>query len=103
MSNWQLVLLEPAKVVLSQISQFVLGAILVILILLIGWMISGLIKTGITKGLRILKVDEISARIELDSLLEKGGIKYSLSELIGVICYWLAISTKIRISKLFCK
>jgi len=91
MNEWQLVLLEPARVVLSQISQFVLGAILVLLILLIGWIIAGLIKTGVTKGLRVLKVDELSDRIELDSLLEKGGIKYSLSELIGVICYWLAI------------
>jgi putative Mn2+ efflux pump MntP len=27
----------------------------------------------------------------LTRLLEKGGIKYSLSELIGVICYWLAL------------
>jgi hypothetical protein len=45
----------------------------------------------VTKGLRVIKLDDLSDRIELDSLLAKGGIGYSLSELIGIICYWLAL------------
>ena len=91
MSSWQEVLLEPARVVLTQIGQFLVNILLVLVILFIGWMISKLIKTAVTKGLRSIKLDEISDRIELESLLEKGGITYSLSELLGVICYWLAL------------
>ena len=91
MSNWQGILLEPARVILSRLGQFVVDALLVVIILIIGWVISKLIKTVVTKGLRAVKLDELSDRIELDRLLEKGGITYSLSELIGVICYWLAI------------
>ena len=91
MSNWQVVLLEPATTILSQVGQFVVNVVLVLIILLIGWLISKLIKTVVTKGLRILKLDQLSDRVELDSLLAKGGIDYSLSELIGVICYWLCI------------
>ena len=90
-SNWVIVLLEPAKVVLGQIGQFVVNVLLVVIILIIGWVISKLIKTLVTKGLRAVKLDDLSARIELDSLLEKGGINYSLSELVGVICYWLSL------------
>jgi small-conductance mechanosensitive channel len=59
--------------------------------LVIGWLISKLIKAVVTKVLRALKLDEVSDKIELDSLLAKGGISYSLSELMGIICYWLAI------------
>ena len=91
MSSWQIVLLEPARTVLSQIGQFVVNILLVLIILIIGWLISKLIRTIITKALRAIKLDEISDRIELEALLEKGGIGYSLSELIGVICYWLAL------------
>ena len=91
MSNWQLVLLEPAKTVLTQIGQFLVNALLVVIILIIGWVISKLIRTLVTRVLRAVKLDELSDRIELDSLLAKGGIKYSLSELIGVMCYWLAL------------
>jgi hypothetical protein len=91
MSSWQIVLLEPARTVLAQIGQFLINGLLVIIILIIGWVLSRLVRTIVTKGLRMIKLDELSERIELDSLLEKGGISYSLSELVGIVCYWLAI------------
>lgn len=91
MTNWLLVLLEPAKSILSQIGQFLANVLLVIVILIIGWVISKFIKTVIEKVLRAIKLDDLSGRLGLDNLLEKGGMKYSLSELIGVIGYWLAL------------
>jgi len=91
MSSWQIVLLEPARTILAQIGQFVVNILLVLIILIIGWLISKLIRSIVTKGLRAVKLDELSDRIELEALLEKGGISYSLSELIGIICYWLAL------------
>jgi ABC-type multidrug transport system fused ATPase/permease subunit len=91
MSNWDVVLLEPARMVLAQISGFVVNALLVIFILLIGWLISKLIRTVVSKILKAAKINELSSRIELDKLLGKGGITYPLSDLIGGICYWLAL------------
>jgi hypothetical protein len=91
MSTWQVVLLEPARTVLAQIGQFLVNILLVIVILIIGWIISNLIKLAVTKGLRFIKLDELSDRIELETVLEKGGIGYSLSELVGIICYWISI------------
>ena len=91
MSSWQVVLLEPARTVLAQIGQFLVNILLVIVILIIGWIISNLVKLVVTKGLRAVKLDELSDRIELETMLEKGGIGYSISELIGVVCYWIAI------------
>jgi len=91
MISWQVILLEPAKTVLSQISQFLVNVLLVIIILIIGWVIAKFIKALVTKVLEAIKIDLLSERIELDSLLAKGGIKYSLSELIGAICYWLML------------
>lgn len=91
MSNWQTVLLEPAKTVLSQIGQFLINVLMVVVILIIGWIIAKFIKALVIKFLRTIKLDDLSDRIELDNVLAKGGISYSLSELIGVICYWLAL------------
>jgi len=91
MSSWQIVLLEPARVVLAQISQFVVNALLVIIILIIGWLLSKVVKSIVSKALKLVKLDDISERIELSKLLSKGGITYSLSDLIGVICYWLGL------------
>ena len=91
MSSWQVVLLEPARTVLAQISQFMVNALLVIIILLIGWLLSKVIRSVVSKTLKTAKLNELSSRIELDKLLSKGGITYSLSDLIGVICYWLGL------------
>jgi hypothetical protein len=91
MSSWQIVLLEPARTVLSQIGQFMVNILLVVIILIIGWSISKLIKSLVTKGLKVAKLDELSEKIGLAELLGKGGMTYSLSDLIGVICYWLGL------------
>jgi hypothetical protein len=91
MSAIQVVLLEPAKTVLAQIGQFLANLLLVLIILILGWIIAKVIKALVVKVLGIVKIDMLSDRIELDSLLAKGGIKTSLSELIGVICYWLML------------
>lgn len=89
--EWQAVLLEPARTVLSQIGQFLINVLLVIVILIVGWVISKIIRTLVIRVLKAIKIDSLSDRIKLDELLAKGGIKYSLSELIGAICYWLAL------------
>jgi len=91
MSSWQVILIEPAKTVLSQIGTFLSNLLLVIIILIIGWVVAKLIKALVVKVLRSLKFDDLSEKVKLDGILAKGGIKYSLSELIGVICYWLAL------------
>ena len=91
MSSWQVVLLEPARTVLAQVSQFLVNALLVIIILIIGWLLSKAVKAVISRALKIAKFDELSDKIELDKVLSKGGISYKLSDLVGVICYWIGI------------
>ncbi|MEW6100733.1 MAG: hypothetical protein AB1481_00345 [Candidatus Omnitrophota bacterium] len=91
LSNLQLLLLEPARAILTQVGQFLINVLFIIVVLIIGWLISKGVKSIITKALRAIKVDEYSDKFELDTLLEKGGIAYSLSELIGAIFYWVGI------------
>jgi hypothetical protein len=91
MSNWQIVILEPARQILAQIGNFLVNVLLVIIILLIGWLIAKVIKAVVTKVLSALKLDDLSDKIELTALLGKGGVTMALSELVGTICYWLAL------------
>ncbi len=92
MESWQNVLfVEPVKVILTQIGHFLINVLLVIIILIAGWLISNGIKGLVVRVLKTVKFDELSKQIELDNLLKKGGITYSLSELMGMICYWLAL------------
>jgi len=91
MGNLQLILVEPAKTVLTQIMQFLVNVLLVLVILLIGWLFSKLVGALISRMCKAFKLDELAKRIEIDTLMAKGGLQYSLSQLIGMICYWLGL------------
>ncbi|MDD5454092.1 MAG: hypothetical protein PHW62_01135 [Candidatus Ratteibacteria bacterium] len=92
MIDFQGTLVEPINSILTQIGHFTVSVLKVLLILLVGWLISKfIIQFGITKILKFLKLDKLSKRIEFETILKKGGIDISLSELVGVICYWIAL------------
>ena len=92
MDTLNIVLVPSAKMVLTQVGQFVTDVFLVLILLIIGWLFSKyIIKDGVTNLLKIVKLDDLSHRIELDAILAKGGITNGLSELIGIICYWLSL------------
>jgi len=91
MDSLQTMVVVPAKVILAQVSQFVTSVLLVVVILIIGWIISAVIKAAVTRLLKALKVDDLSHKIGLEAVLAKGGSNYLLAELIGDICYWLAL------------
>lgn len=94
----QSVLVEPAKTVGVQIGQFLLNMVTVLFILLVGWLISKLIKALVVWICKLLKVDDLAERIELSKLLKKGGIATRLSDLIGLIFYWLGILVTLVVS-----
>ncbi len=92
MNNWwDIILIEPSRTVLTQVSQFFVNLVLFLVILLVGWIISKIIKVAATRLFRMFQFDIIAEKIELDKLLEKGNIQFSLSELLGGIFYWLSL------------
>jgi hypothetical protein len=91
MEGWKALFYEPAKTIIAEVGHLLVNVLVVVLILLVGWIISRVIKVAVTRGLRGVKLDTLSDKVGMDGLLAKGGIKYSLSELIGVLCYWLSM------------
>lgn len=91
MGDLQLVLIEPAKTVLTQMAQFLINVLLVLVILLIGWLLSRLLKSVVTKVCLLFRLDKLSKQVEIDTLLAKGGLRYGLSELVGTFCYWIGL------------
>jgi len=86
------VLVPSVKMVLAQVGMFVTSVLLVIILFIIGWLTSKyIIKSGVTKLLKLIKLDDLSHRIELDVILAKGGITVGLAELVGIVCYWISL------------
>ncbi len=88
---WQTVIIEPIKAMLTRTSLFIPVLLAVLLILLIGWFIAKVLQQAVTRGLKVIRLDTISEKAGLADVLAKGEIRYTLSELIGIIVYWLGM------------
>ena len=91
--GWQTVILEPTKAMLTRASIFIPILVGVLLILVIGWLIAKVLQQLVTRGLKAIQLDNISEKGGLADILAKGEIRYTLSELIGVVVYWLTMLT----------
>lgn len=72
-----------------------LGAIIV---LIIGLLLAKLIEKLVIQILKLARFDVLSEKAGIASILAKGEIKQTLSELLGVVIYWLLILVVVIIS-----
>ncbi|MCM8770782.1 MAG: hypothetical protein NC936_02810 [Candidatus Omnitrophica bacterium] len=84
-------LIEPVRTLLGQIGNFVANLLLFIFILVVGWLIARAIKWLIIRVLKAIPLDKWADDAKITDVIQKGGITYTLSELIGVACYWIVI------------
>lgn len=87
--DWQATVMQPVENMCGRVLGFLPTLISVLLILAVGWLIATLVEKGITRFLKLARLDSVSERIGIANVLTKGDINYTLSEIIGVLVYWL--------------
>ncbi len=87
--NWNIAIIDSAREILTRIGIFSLRLIGIAAIVLIGWGIAKLIEAIIVKVLKLARLDTLSEKAKVSTFLAKGGVKYTLSELLGVLVYWI--------------
>lgn len=75
----------------SKVAQFIPVFIGFLLILLVGWLIASGLKKILIKFLILVKVDALSGKTGFSKVLENAGIKDTLSEIIGIVAYWIIV------------
>jgi len=89
--NWNIVIMDSVREMLTRVWLFIPRLIVVLMILIVGWLIAKLIETVIVRVLKLIRLDTLSEKSGASNVLAKGGIKYTLSELLGVLVYWVII------------
>jgi len=84
-------LFEPLKELLNRSWQFSLSFITAVVVFVIGWIIAKTIRSLIVKLLKVLRVDKIAEQAKIADFLSKGSVKYTLSELVAIIIYWILL------------
>jgi len=87
--DWNVIVVEPVKAMLVRAATFLPTLIGIIVILIVGWIIAAVLKNVVVKLLKTIQFDTASEKSGLADVLRKGGIKNTLSELIGGLIYWV--------------
>lgn len=87
--DWNAVVMEPVKEMLARIAGFLPILIGVLVILIVGWIVAGMLKSIVVKLLKLIQLDTATEKAGLGDVLRRGGIRQTLSELIGILIYWL--------------
>jgi hypothetical protein len=61
------------------------------IVLVVGWPAAFVVRFVISRLLMLVRFDKLGKRAGLSEFLRKGHVKYSPSQLAGVIAYWMAL------------
>ncbi len=87
--DWESTIMQPVESMWTRVLGFLPTLISVILILIIGWVLATLAQKVITRFFKLARLDSVSEKIGIANILSKGDINYTLSEIIGILIYWL--------------
>lgn len=85
------IMLEPLRVFLRQMGDFVPRLVLALLIVIIGWFLAKAARYAVVRLLRAVNFHVVTERAGIDRLLRDGGISADTAELLGLTVYWLVI------------
>jgi len=85
------VMLEPVRVFMRQMGDFLPRLSLALLILLAGWLVAKTVRYAIARGLRAVNFNVLTERAGMDGFLRDGGIGADTTEILALLFYWLVI------------
>jgi hypothetical protein len=89
--DWSVIVIEPVKAMLVRAATFLPTLIGILAILIVGWIVAAALKNVAVKLLKAIQFDVASEKSGLSDVLRKGGIKNTLSELMGGLIYWVVM------------
>jgi hypothetical protein len=84
-------LLEPVRVFLNQMAEFLPRLALAVAVLIAGWLLAKMARFAIIRGLRAVNFNVLTERAGMDGFLEQGGIRTDTTGIFGMLVYWLVI------------
>lgn len=72
----------------TRIAVFLPNFFFAVAIILIGWVICNVIKRVVVRLLKLCQFDALSERAGIKTILDRGGIKQSASDILGLLVFW---------------
>jgi hypothetical protein len=85
------ILVDSLNALGSEIASFAPKLIAAIVLLLLGWVLAKLVRTGITRLLKLMNFERATEKSGLESFLKHADLEVSIASLLGNLAYWLVI------------
>lgn len=72
----------------TKIAVFLPNFLIGLIIIFVGWVICNIIKRIVVRVLSVCQFDALADRAGIRAALERGGIKQTASELVGLLAFW---------------
>jgi hypothetical protein len=72
----------------TKIAVFLPNLFFAVAIIFLGWVLCNIVKRIIVRVLRLMHFDALASRAGINQVLERGGIKQTPSELVGLLAFW---------------
>lgn len=89
--NVQTVVVTPLQALLTRLASFLPLLLAALLIFVVAWLAARILEELLVRGLKAVRLDELSRRIGLEDIIRKGGVTQTLSELLGIFLYWFVM------------
>lgn len=83
--------LEPLRVLLVQVGQFLPKLALALVVIIAGWIFAKVVRFTVVKALRAVNFSVLTERAGMDGFLKQGGIESDTTGIFGSLVYWLVI------------
>ena len=90
--------LEPIRVFLIQIGEFLPRLALAIGILIAGWLIAKVVRFAVVRALKAINFNVLTDRAGMDGFLKRGGLKADTTGLLAQILYWLVVLAALMVA-----
>lgn len=75
----------------TELVRFIPQLLAALLLLLIGWLLAKVARSGVVRLLKLLHFDRITERSGLESFLKQAELDVSMASILGNLAYWLII------------
>lgn len=90
--NWMMgTVADSIKAIFVRVVEALPALLGAIVILVLGWVIAKIVQQAVVKALKMIRLDDLSEKLQISQMLSRGEVRYSLSELLGIFLYWLLV------------
>ena len=90
-SNWENLIAGPVREMVTKILGYLPVLLGALIILIVGWLIAKAIKRLIEVVLKAVRFDSLADKAGITTILKKGDLKITASQVVSGLVYWLVI------------